>query len=153
MSPHKNAILVLNMGLILSIILSFVLLYVTINLTGMVVRGFFRNATLEKLKNDEKAHSFIKTEIDRNNRVDDAITVVFAIISISYLYLLYRFFSFGVVVAVLIIVVARVPDLVWEIKNGRKVTRSDGPKGGIHSITGIMGAISLLLLWWLLYTQ
>jgi len=144
------------MGLLPSIVLSivgyFVLMFITTNLTGMVVRGFFRDTNLEKLKKDKKTHSFIKQEIVKNDRADDIITIVFIIISILFLYSLYHFFNIWAFIAALLLIIIRVPDLSWEIRTGKKITANDRQKGGLNSITDIMSWVALPILWWSLYS-
>ena len=136
----------------LSIIGYFVLMYITTNLTGMIVRGFFRNVELEELKKDEKTHSFIKQEIKKSDRADVGITIFFTIIGALFLYLLYRYSNIWAVVAALLLIFSRLPDLLWEIRNGRKVTVHDRPKGGLYLITDITILIALPVLWWSLYS-
>ena len=68
------------MMIILSIVLAvvgyFVLMFIGTNLTGMVVRGFFRNTDLEKMETDGEIHAFIKEEIKKNDRADVMVTIV-----------------------------------------------------------------------------
>lgn len=138
-------------SIILSIVGYFVLMYITTNLTGMVVRGFFQNVGLEKLRKDKKTHSFIKQEIARGDRIHNGITIFFFIIAVLFLYLLYRYLNIWAVAAALLLIFSRIPDLVWEIRNGKKVTKSDRPKGGLYLITDITILIALPVLWWSLY--
>lgn len=135
----------------LSIVGYFVLMFITTNLTGMVVRGFFRDVKLEELKKDEKTHPFIKQEIAKYDRVGMGITIFFSIISLLFLYLLYRYLNIWAVVAVLLLIFSRIPDLLWEIRNGKKVRVNDRPKGGIYLITDMTIWIALPVLWWSLY--
>lgn len=136
----------------LSIVGYFVLMYITTNLTGMVVRGFFRNAKLEELKKDENTHSFIKKEIAKGDRADNVITILFAIVSVVFLYLLYHYLNIWAVIAALLLIFSRIPDLLWEIHTGRKVTKNDRPKGGVHSLTDLAIWVALPILWWSLYS-
>ncbi len=117
----------------------------------MVVRGFFQDVKLEELKKDEKTPSFIKQEIARGNRIGTGITIFFFIITVLFLYLLYHYLNIWAAVATLLLIFSRIPDLVWEIRNGKKVTKNNRPKGGLYLITDITILISLPILWWSLY--
>jgi len=141
------------MAWLTSIALTLFLTFVTINLTGMVVRGFFRNSTLEKLKRDEKTLSFIKDEIGRYNKFQDLGTIVFVVISIMFLALIYHYFNVQAMIAILLLVASRIPDLVWEIKSGRKTTLHDGAKGGLYTFTGYLTLVAIPFLWWSIYTH
>ena len=136
----------------LSIVGYFILMFTTTNLTGMVVRGFFRNAKLEELKNDDNTHEFIKKEIAKGDMADNVLTIIFIIISILFLYLLYHYLNIWAVVSALLLIFSRIPDLLWEIRTGRKVTKNDRPKGGIYSLTDLEIWVSLPILWWSLYS-
>jgi len=126
-------------------------MYITVNLTGMVIRGFFYDTKLEKMKTDKKTPLFIKQEILKDKRADIGVTILFFIITVLFLYLLYRYLNIWMVIAALLIMFCRIPDLIWEIKNGKKVTVSDRPKGGIYLITDILIFITLPVIWWSLY--
>ena len=140
------------MTIILSIVLAvvgyFVLMYITTNLIGMVVRGFFRDANLEKMKTDNNVSIFIK----KHNRADDVTTIVFVIISILFFYLLYRYLNIWAVFAALLLTVGRIPDLLWEIKHGQKTTMENMRRGPIDIATSIMDWLALPVIWWSLYT-
>lgn len=145
-----NVHLLYSIGL--SIVGYFVLMYITTNLTGMVVRGFSRNAKLEELKKDKNTHAFIKKEIAKSDRADNVITVLFTIISVLFLYLLYHYLNIWAVVAALLLIFSRIPDLLWEIRTGKKVTVNDRPKGGVYSLTDLTIWAAIPTLWWSLYT-
>lgn len=146
----------INMQLLYSIGLSivgyFVLMYLTTNLTGMVVRGFFRDPKLQEMKNDENTHDFIKKEIVRNDRADVIVTILFAILGVLFLYLLNCYLNIWAVIAALLLIFSRIPDLLWEIHTGKKVTKNDRPKGGVYAITDIVILVALPILWWSLYS-
>ncbi len=127
----------------LSIIGYFPFMYITVNLTGMVVRGFFHDPRNDLLKNYMGRTKY--------NRIDVGTTIVFSIVSVLFLYLLYRYLNIWAVVSASLLVFGRIPDLIWEIRNGRKVTMNDGPKGGLHSVTGFTVPIALLIFWWSIY--
>lgn len=141
-----------NMSALWSAILAtlglFVLMYVATNLVGMVVRGFPRNANLEEIKQNKDTYDFIKREIAKDNKADNVITVIFIIVTMAFIYLVYQYTNYWVLTGVLLMMLSRIPDLVWEIKTGKNVTRSDKPTGGIYSLTNITALIEFPILWW-----
>ena len=136
------------LSIVLAVVGYFVLMYITTNLIGMVVRGFFRDANLEKMKTDNNVSIFIK----KHNRADDVTTIVFVIISILFFYLLYRYLNIWAVFAALLLTVGRIPDLLWEIKHGQKTTMENMRRGPIDIATSIMDWLALPVIWWSLYT-
>lgn len=126
----------------------FVSMYVATNLVGMIVRGFFRNTNLEEMKQNKDTHDFIKKEIAKDNKADNVTTVIFIIITIAFIYIVYQYTNYWVLTGVLLMMLSRVPDLVWEIKTGKKVTRNDGPTGGTYSLTDITMLIAFPVVWW-----
>lgn len=128
------------------------LLFVTTNLTGMVVRGFFvQDTDFEDFIKKGKPRLYTKTGISMGDSADKRITIVSSIITILFLYLLYRFLNIWAVVAALLLIISRVSDLLWEIRTGKKVATKERPRGGIYSITDIIVWAALPMLWWSLH--
>ena len=61
-------------------------------------------------------------------------------LGIVYLYALLRYFGFGVLAAATMLMVARLPDLLWEIRNRKRISRGAGPKGAV-------AVLATLLMW------
>jgi len=136
----------------LSIIGYFVLMCITTNLTGMVVRGFFcQDTDFEDFLKKGKPRPYANMKISMGGRVDKGTTILFFIITVLFLYLLYRYLNIWAVVAALLLTFSRIPELLWEIRNGRKVTANDRPKGRFYLITDIMMLIIPLIFWWSVY--
>jgi len=138
--------------ILISIIFYFVLLWLSVNLLGLLVRGLFVNPELDKLKSE--SGDFIKREVEKSERTDKLINIISLILIIVYLYLLFHFWNIGVMVVALIIMVERLPDLMWEIKNGRKLTRAEVkalPHNTIFYITSFLPWLCLPLLYYFLY--
>ncbi|MEX0668502.1 MAG: hypothetical protein WD061_02075 [Candidatus Saccharimonadales bacterium] len=143
------------MSIVLSIVLAslalLVAMYLATNLVGMVVRGFFRDVRLEEMKQDKNTHEFIKKEIAKDNKADNATTVVFIAVSVGVFYLLYQYTNLWVLSGVVLLMLNRIPDLIWEIKTGKKVTRSNRPTGGIYTLTDVTILLTFPILWWGLF--
>lgn len=97
-------------------------MYLSINLLGFLVRGLFSNPELNNLK--EEGSDFVKNEIKKSERADKWINIFALIANIVFLYLLFHFWNFGVMLVAIMIMAGRLPDLLWEIKHGEKMTRA-----------------------------
>ncbi len=143
------------MNVVLSILLGaasyFILMFLCTNLVGMVVRGFFEDKNLEKLKQNKETPQFIKKEIKKSNIADSIITLLFALINVAFLYVLFAFINIWAVVAALLLMVSRIPDLLWEIRNGKKITKENMPKSPLYIITSIMDWVALPAICYAIY--
>lgn len=133
---------------ILSIIFYFVLMYLSVNLLGFFVRGLFANPELDKLESE--GSDFVKGEIKKSKRADKWINILGLILIIVYAYLLFYFWNIGVMAAAVILMATRLPDLLWEIKHGRKIDKS-APKNALSYITTILGWCMLPALYYFVY--
>lgn len=97
-----------------------VILYLSVNLLGFLVRGLFVDPELDKLKRD--SHEFIKHEIEKHERADMWINIIALIFLVVYFYALFHFWNIGVVLAAIVVMVGRLPELLWEIKHGERMT-------------------------------
>ena len=122
------------------------------NLVGMVVRGFFVSEEIEKLKEGKDTLPLIKNEIKKSEFADNMITLLFAVISLAFLYALFVFINIWAVIAALFFMISRTPDLLWEIRNGKKITRHNMPKTPLYIITSIMDWLALPVIWYAIYT-
>ncbi|MEO7311099.1 MAG: hypothetical protein ABIX01_11925 [Chitinophagaceae bacterium] len=104
----------------------FVLLFVGTNLIGLIVRSFLTKG--------------------------GGITgIIFSLIAAGYLYCLYHFFNIGVATAGLVHMITRIPDLLFEIRTGEKVSNTNKPKGPLYITTSILSWLTLPLLWYSFY--
>ena len=131
--------------LVKTIIGYLILLYLSINLLGMVARGFY-----DKIDKSEIA-PFLHKEVGKINRAGGFSTILFIFITIVYYYLLYHFWKIGVVLSAAMLMIGRVHDLLWEIHNGRKVTSMDHPKGILSIISDLLTWGAIIVLWFALY--
>lgn len=95
-----------------------ILLWVSINLIGMLVRGLALTSEMKKILvkgsqalREVVAEFYKPSEERRTNFVAIVLIAVF-------LGALYFFWNIGVVITATIIMVARIPDLLWEIRHG-----------------------------------
>ena len=104
--------------ILISLVFYFVLMFLSVNLLGFFVRGLFTNPELDKL--GKEGSDFIKKEVRSVQSADKWGNVVGIILIVVYFGVLFRIWNIGVVLAAVIIMLGRLPDLLWEIKNGKK---------------------------------
>ena len=126
-------------------------MYLSVNLLGLLVRGLFTNPELDRLKSDEKTHEFIKKEIEKSQRADKWVNLTALVLNIIYFYLLFRIWNIGVVAVAVLIMVGRLPDLLWEIKHGKKTDPKLMKKNILYYISAFLPWATLPLLYFSLY--
>lgn len=136
-------------NILISVILYFILMYLSVNLLGLFVRGLFSNPELDKLKLE--GDGFIKNEIQKSQRADVWINIIALILIAAYLYILFHFWNIGVVAVAIVIMITRLPDLLWEIKHGKKITLKSIPKNTLSYITAILDWAMLPALFYCIY--
>lgn len=96
------------------------LVIVGINLIGMFVRGLVLvvDADDQISKGSEAFKGLAKEVYDA--KTEKKINVVAFALIIIYLIMLFYFWNIGVVIAAIMIMVGRIPDLLWEIKHGKQ---------------------------------
>lgn len=119
----------------------FILLYLSINLLGMIVRGFY-----DKIDNSG-VDPILHNEVKKLNRAGNFTTLVFIVLTAGYYYLLYHFWNIGVVLTAAMLMMGRLQDLLWEIHNGRKVTTKDRPKGIVSIFSTVLDWGAFVVLW------
>lgn len=127
--------------IIKSIIGYFILMLVGTNLLGMVVRGL-KPSNVRDTNGD-----LIEIEDISSNR-SIIMTIIFSIIAILYLFALYYYWNIGILAAGLILMVSRLPDLLFEMKTGNKLNLKNIPKRPIDIILSILSWLALPLIWY-----
>ena len=125
-----------------TLVASLILMLASTNLIGMLVRGFFTAPEMENV------HDAIKNEYVKGQRATNIIALVLIII---FLGALYHFWNIGLVIAALMLMASRVPDLIWEIRNGRKLEMSDMARPKFHLLSMVLSWASLPVVWYALY--
>jgi len=125
------------------------LMFLSTNLLGLFVRGFFISPELEKLKKD--SHEFIKQEIEKYEHARNWVNFITLILIIVYLYLLFYFWNIGVMTVGILLMIARFPDLLWEIRTGRKITLDSIPRNKLNFIITSIYWIGFPLLYYFLF--
>ena len=105
--------------ILITIAFYFILMLLSTNLLGLFVRGLFTNPNLEKLESE--GHELIKQEIKKTERVGKWLNITAFLAIIGYLYATFHFWNIGVTAVALLLMIVRLPDLIWEIKTGKKL--------------------------------
>jgi hypothetical protein len=128
----------------------FVLGFVGANLIGLVVRGLLWSPPVLDAPTD-RARELLHRENRRMTFANMAMTVLSIILTGAYVFALFHFWNINLALAGGILMAARIPDLVWEIRTGDRVTRANRPKGTVYTIATICMWGSLLLIGYSLY--
>ncbi|MEW6617055.1 MAG: hypothetical protein AB1333_01390 [Patescibacteria group bacterium] len=140
--------------ILISIAFYFVLVYLSVNLLGLLVRGLFSDPELNKIKSE--GDEFIKNQIKESQRANRRANFFSLTLIVVYLYLLFHFWNIGVMAVALVIMILRIPDLLWEIKNynGKLSYTKAGlllPKSTLSTIIGLSFLLELPVLYYFLY--
>lgn len=136
-------------NIIITVVFYFILMYVSVNLLGFLVRGLFTNPELERLKHE--GHEFIKNEVKKSQRADKWINIIALVAIIVYFYALFHFWNIGVVVVAIVIMAGRLPDLIWDIRHGRKTDPKLMQKNFLYYVSAFLPWIGLPILYFSLY--
>ena len=122
-----------------------VFMLVGTNLTGWVVRGFY-----DPLPSVESSAMQEIFERDlRRMRIGNVVGTLLGIIAIAaYLFGLFYVWNLLLAIAAAIPMASRIPDLIWEIRTGKKVTTRTGPKGPLAILTTIADWATIPLIWY-----
>jgi hypothetical protein len=120
------------------------------NLVGWVVRGFYDWTPAPTAELSDPARAFFDREIKRMNVASIVMTLLGAMVLAAYLFALFYFWNSLLAIAAAIPMAARIPDLIWEIRTGQKVTTRTGPKGLLGILTTIADWAAIPLVWYAL---
>lgn len=95
-----------------------VLIFVGTNLIGMLVRGLALTSEVRKLL-AKGSSAFRKVANEFYKPLEERRTNIFAVVLlVAYLGVLFYFSNIGVVIVATLVMAARVPNLLWEMKHG-----------------------------------
>lgn len=135
--------------ILISVVFFFILMYLSVNLLGLFVRGLFPKLELERIKKEGLEH--IKQNIGEYQHQQIWITIVALILNLIFFYSLFRIWNIGVVIAVIIIMAGRLPDLIWDIKHGKKTDPKLMKKDALYYISAFLPWLGLPILYYSLY--
>jgi hypothetical protein len=119
----------------------FILMFAGTNLLGIVVRGL-----RPTFKKDSDGN--LVSIVDTSSSGSVIMTILFSAISIAYFFALYHYWNIGIMTAGLILMFSRLPDLLFEMKNGVKINATNMPKKTIDVVLNILSLLALPLIWY-----
>lgn len=133
-----------------TILVWLMLMYIGINLIGFVVRNLVSWASpLDDVSDDFK--NTFNREIRQNRSADRALCLLFLFLTVAHLIAIYHYWNVVLVACAALIMISRLPDLLWEIRTGQRVSKANMPKGVFSNIGVVIDFLSLPLTWFALY--
>lgn len=123
----------------------FILMLITTNLVGFSVRGLLKNPDIE----DTASHSMQVAEEYKKSQ--SWTTMIGFTSTVIFLFAIYNFGNIGWLIASLMLMAARAPDLKWEVTRGRKLQMNDMDKPKFYLLTTLLSWASLPVVWYALY--
>lgn len=137
--------------ILLTIVFYFILLYISVNLLGLFVRGLFPKAELDRVKKEAPIFIKISGNDQEYLREQRRTTIIALLLNIAFFYLLFSFWNFGVVLASILIMMGRLPDLLWDIKHGKKTDPKLMDKNVSYYISTLLSLLAIPVLYYSLY--
>lgn len=134
--------------LVITILGWIALIVVGTNLIGMFVRGLVLVSSVEAQLSKEDEIFKKATGEFYNPKLERKANFVSLVLIIIYLLALFYFWNMGVVLAATMVMVARIPDLLWEIKHGKQEIKN---MPMFYMLTLLITFAALPVLWYSLY--
>lgn len=138
------------MNIVFQIALSLVswlaIMIISSTLTGLLIGGFVANREMDEIAS---SHEILAQEIQKDQRMRK---IIGTILTVAFLSSLYYFWNVGLVVAALMLILSRAPDLIWEIKSGQKLESGNMSKPKFSVLSALLSWASLLVVWYSIYT-
>ncbi|MBL7214912.1 MAG: hypothetical protein ISS71_04465 [Phycisphaerae bacterium] len=127
------------------------LVYIGVNLVGFVMRNFVSWLLSpvdpsEDVSEDFK--EFFAREMRANRAADKTTGLIFLVLTVAYLFAIYHYWKVGLVVSAVLVMIARFPDLLWEIRTGKRVSKTNMPKGIVYNLGSLVIFLTLPLTWY-----
>lgn len=138
-------------GILVAIGAWIVLMVVSTNLIGLVVRGLFWTPPPISGDAPDAVQQVLENEGKRLSVVNTGMTIFGLLLSVTYLGALYQFWNILLAGVAFLQMCSRFPDLLWEIRNGRRITKGDAPRGVLSYLSLILSLVCLPLTWYALF--
>ena len=129
---------------VLALIGWFILMFLTTNLLGL-----FTDSEIDKL--GREGPDFLKEEVKKGKRADMVLNVIALVSIVGFFYLLFHFLNMYALLAALMLLAGRLPDLIWEIKHGKKIDVSTMTKNATFYLTSLLDWVSFPVFWYAVY--
>lgn len=128
----------------------FVLMLVSTNLVGYVVRGLFP-PSLPVGDSSDGVTAMLKQEASRYYLASFVIAMLAIGLTCSFLYALSHYWNVGLAIAAGMLMLSRLPDLFWQIQNGIPQSIHELPKTGIYFVANVLMWLAIPVIWYSLY--
>jgi hypothetical protein len=119
----------------------FILMLIGTNLLGLVVRGLFPSYNRDSLGN-------LRLVDNTHTRSSILVTFFSGIICLIYIYGLYYYWNIGISLAGVLILVSRLPDLLYEMRTGELISLKNMRKRPIDIVCSFLLWGTLPLIWY-----
>lgn len=124
-----------------SILGYFILMFIGTNLIDLVVRGL-----VPAYQKDEKGNLQL---VEGTNSRNGIVITIFSILGSGlYIFALYYYWNIGLAVSGLFLMISRMPDLLFELRNGEIITFKNMPKRPIDIVCTLFYWATLPLIWY-----
>jgi hypothetical protein len=118
------------------------IMFVSTNLIGIWVGGITPNAKLQDIAGSDQ---ILRNEIKKSQRMQFVIATV---LLLSFLTILFYFWNLGLVIAALMLMASRIPDVIWEMKSSRSLEIEDMKKPKLWLLTTLLSWASIPVVWY-----
>jgi len=127
-----------------------ILAYVTLmiigtNIIGLLVRGFY---IPKRMETDNEFINEMQDKAESSNAILNFISVILLIV---YLYALNHYWNIYLFLSGLILILSRIPDLLFEIGTGKKINMRDMPKKPLNYFCSFLDWAVIPLIWYSFY--
>ena len=130
-------------GVLKAVIAWITLMLVGTNLIGFVVRGLLWIPPHIDADAPKSVRHILADEVRRYSVANIAITIFWTLLSLAYIGALYHFWNILLASAGILEMCSRLPDLLWEIRHGKRLTKGDAPSGAIYKFATTLSFICL----------
>lgn len=123
------------------IIAWFVLMFIGTNLIGMAVGGLAH--PIHGLTSDL---AFLSREVAKSRAVAYVSSLFFCVLVVVYLAAIWRYLSPGAAVAAAMLMLARIPDVLQEIRTAERITATNMSKNALDYVTTALAWLALPVL-------
>lgn len=131
------------MIIIKSIITIIVLMFIGTNLVGM----FFRNLIL--IFSNKNSDSKVLNEIAKEYKTTHLVNLIISLLLIIiYLFTLNYYFNYIISIVAFVFMLTRIPDLIFQIQTGEKLTKKNRPNRKIDIIFNLIDLLMIPIIWY-----
>ena len=123
-------------------------LLIGMNFCGFIVRGIFvQRPELPQIDEAEKSQEIADRELAKHALVGWLTSLIFIVGAFFYLRWIYRHWNIWMMFAAFIPMITRIPDLMWEIRLGRKIPYDNlHPGKSLHVFILVVGLANMALI-------